>query len=258
VTIRAVTFDCWGTLIDDSELEDATSMRVDAIVAASNGRLDYARAEELIRRAWLEHHKRWVDGVQFGAAGVARVCAAELGDDRLCDRLQEAFEEAGRHGTIAALPGAADTLTALRDTGIRTALVCDTGMTPGRVVRDFLSELELLPHLEFCAFSDEVGEPKPNPGIFKAALAAIGADPFEAVHVGDLLRTDVHGARDAGMKTIRITAVNDDLATRFSWDADAAFDKNASADHPEVDDADEVVASHSEIPAALRKLGARV
>ena len=258
MTIRAVTFDCWGTLINDSRLEVPMAARVDAIVDASGGRLDRTGAEELLRRAWLEHHRSWVGGVQFGAPGVARICADELGDDLLCDRLQEAFEEAGRHGTLVALPGAADTLVALRAAGIRTALVCDTGLTPGRVVRDFLSDLGLLAHLEFCAFSDEVGEPKPNPGIFKAALGAIHTDPSEAVHVGDLLRTDVHGARDVGMKTVRITAVNDDLATRFSWDADASFDSVAagSSQHPEVEDADAVVASHAELNGALKRLGA--
>jgi FMN phosphatase YigB (HAD superfamily) len=254
--IRAVTFDCWGTLINDSRVDEPMSIRVNAVLDASNGALDYARAEELVQRAWLEHHRSWVGGIQFGADGIARICAAELGDDLLCDRLQEAFEEAGRHGSVFALPDAVDTLRTLRDAGIRTALVCDTGLTPGRVVRDFLSDLGLLEHLEFCAFSNEVGEPKPNPGIFHAALEAIDTEPEESVHVGDLLRTDVHGARAVGMKTIRITAVNDDLATRFSWDADAKFDRTAVGEQPEVDDADVVVASHAEMPAALRKLGA--
>jgi FMN phosphatase YigB (HAD superfamily) len=196
--------------------------------------------------------------VQFGAEGIARYCAAELGDDLLCDRLQEAFEEAGRHGTLYALPGAVDALSCLRAAGLRTALVCDTGLTPGRVVRDFLGDLGLLPLLEFCAFSDEVGEPKPNAGIFRAALEAIDAEPSEAAHVGDLLRTDVHGARALGMKTIRITAVNDDMATRFSWDADARFDADSPGNHPDVDDADAVIGSHAELAAALRKLGAEI
>jgi putative hydrolase of the HAD superfamily len=257
VNVRAVTFDCWGTLINDRDVGRSGAARVEALVEAGGGRLDAQAAQQLFDRAWREHHAQWVGGTQFGSAGIARFCTTELGleDNLLCDRLQEAFEEAGRHGTLYALDGAVDDLRALREAGIRTALVCDTGLTPGRVVRDFLHDLGLLPYLEFCAFSDEVGEPKPNPGIFKAALAAIDTDPSDAVHVGDLLRTDVHGARDAGMKTIRITAVNDDYATRFSWDADAVFDATRS-DHPDVDDADAVVASHAEIPDALRKLGA--
>src|SRR5207248_7608671 len=131
---------------------------------------------------------------------------------------------------------------------------CDTGITPGRVVRDFLADVGVLPHLESCAFSNEVGVPKPSPGIFEAALVAIKSNPDEAAHVGDLLRTDVHGARAVGMKTVRITAVNDDLATRFSWDVDAELGRSGAVkdgEHPEIDDADEVVTSHFELPDAL-------
>jgi FMN phosphatase YigB (HAD superfamily) len=193
---------------------------------------------------------------------MARCCIDELGtsDDLVCDRLQEAFEEAGRHGTLEALPGAVDALRALRDAGIRTALVCDTGLTPGRVVRDFLADVRVLPHLEYCAFSNEVGEPKPGEKIFRAALSAIDSEPDEAAHVGDLLRTDVYGARAIGMKTIRITAVNDDVATRFSWDPDASFGRQAdgSVGLSEIEDADAVIASYAELLGALERLGAPV
>jgi len=259
--VRAVTFDCWGTLINDTNLDDTFGIRVDALVEASDGRLSTEGAEEMLRRAWQEHHRSWVRGVQYGSPGIAKFCVAELAvdDPLICDRLTEAFEEAGRHGSLEALPGADDTLRTLRNAGLRTALVCDTGLTPGRVVREFLSELGLLEHLEFCAFSNEVGVPKPNAGIFHAALEAIDTKPDEAAHVGDLLRTDVEGARAIGMKTVRITAVNDDLATRFSWDPTASFGstaKTGNAPVHDIEDADAVVASHFELVDALRALGA--
>jgi FMN phosphatase YigB (HAD superfamily) len=130
-------------------------------------------------------------------------------------------------------------------------------------VRDFLNELGLLEHLEFCAFSNEVGEPKPNPKIFRAALDALETGPDHAVHVGDLLRTDVFGARRLGMRTIRITAVGDDARQGFSWDPDAPFagdqrGEGGSAPVSPYEDADEVVASHAEMLDALRRMGARV
>ena len=259
--VNAVTFDCWGTLISDRDLERPSAVRIDALVEASDGRLDRDEAQALFDRAWREHHTSWVGGIQYGSAGIARFCVDELGadDDLLCDRLQEVFEEAGRHGTLFALDGAPEALRTLREAGIRTALVCDTGLTPGRVVRDFLSDAGVLEHLEFCAFSDEVGEPKPNPGIFHAALEAIGTRPEEAVHVGDLLRTDVEGARAIGMKTVRITAVNDDLATRFSWSPEASFGRTvAEGPHVDVEDANVAISSHAELAAALRKLGAQI
>jgi putative hydrolase of the HAD superfamily len=247
VTIRAVTFDCWGTLINDQNLEKAAAARTQAIIDVAG--LSTDEASDLFQRGWREHHNQWVGGVQYGAEGIAAFVCAELGidDDLVRDRLTEAFEEAGRHGTLEALDGAPHTLRTLRAAGIRTALVCDTGLTPGRVVRDFLSDLDLLDNLEFCAFSNEVGVPKPDARIFHAALEAIDSKPDEAVHVGDLLRTDIHGGRSVGMKTVRITAVNDDLTARFSFGEDSDL---------QVDEADRVVASHHELLDALRELGA--
>lgn len=259
--IRAVTFDCWGTLITDGNFRVAWDERLRALTDVSGGRLRPDEARDLLDRAWREHHHRWIAGTQHGSPGIARYCTAELGldDPKACDVLQEAFEEAGRLGGVTALDGAADTLRTLREAGVRTALVCDAGFTPGRVVRDFLSDYGLLDNLEFCAFSDEVGEPKPNASIFRAALNAIDTAPSEAAHVGDLLRTDVHGARALGMKTVRITAVNDDRSTNYSWDANASFgttDPSEQTVGDDVDDADEIVASHTELLVALKRLGA--
>jgi putative hydrolase of the HAD superfamily len=263
--IRAVTFDCWGTLITDSGFERAMAGRVDALAGVTG--LARPEAAELLDRAWREHHNAWMDARQYGSSGMARFCVTELGlaDDEACDRLTEALEEAGRLGSQSALEGAVDTLELLRRAGIRTALVCDAGFTPGRIVRDFLGEHGLLEHLEYCAFSNEVGVPKPEAQIFHAALEAIDIPPEEAVHVGDLLRTDVYGARRIGMKTIRITQVGDDAARGFSWDREAAFADSLGAESradrqgpAPFDDADEVVASHAEVPAALLRLGVRL
>jgi putative hydrolase of the HAD superfamily len=261
--ITAVTFDCWGTLITDRGFERAMARRVEAIAEACD--VDLEGAADLLDRAWREHHGAWLEGRQYGSEGMARFCMTELDipdapDSRACSRLTQALEEAGRLGSQSALEGAVDTLEMLRAAGIRTALVCDAGFTPGRIVRDFLEEHGLAPHLEFLAFSNEVGVPKPHPKMFRVALEALGARPDAAVHVGDLLRTDIFGAKALGMKTIRITQVTDDAARGFSWDPGAAFGgpEDAAAPSSPYEEADEVVASHAEMPDALRRLGAAI
>ena len=52
--------------------------------------------------------------------------------------------------------------------------------------------------------SHVVGVAKPDPRIFEVALARAGAGirPSEVVHVGDMLSTDVAGARAAGITPI--------------------------------------------------------
>ncbi len=260
MTVRAVTFDCWGTLITDSGVERSMARRVEAIGEACD--IDAEQAAELLDRAWRVHHNEWINARQYGSTGMASFCMSELGidDEPACIRLGEALEDAGRLGSQRALVGAVASLRTLREAGIRTALVCDAGFTPGRIVREFLDEGGLLEHLEYCAFSNEVGVPKPDPRIFADALEAIDTKAEDAVHVGDLLRTDIWGARSFGMSTVRITQIGDDAARGFSWNPDARFNDyvGSDGDHPELPhaDADEVVASHAELIDALRRLGA--
>jgi putative hydrolase of the HAD superfamily len=95
---------------------------------------------------------------------------------------------------------------------VKTALICDTGFSPGRMVRKLLDSVGLLALLDAQVFSDEIGVPKPSPAMFRAALDAVGANPRDAVHVGDLRRTDVDGARRMGMIAVRYAGEYDDQA----------------------------------------------
>ncbi len=54
------------------------------------------------------------------------------------------------------------------------------------------------------AISGVLGVAKPDPAIFRAALAEAGAAPSSAIHVGDQLTTDVDGARAVGITPVLI------------------------------------------------------
>ena len=54
------------------------------------------------------------------------------------------------------------------------------------------------------AISGTLGVAKPDPEIFKAALAEAGADPAATVHVGDQLVNDVEAARAVGITPVLI------------------------------------------------------
>ncbi len=47
-----------------------------------------------------------------------------------------------------------------------------------------------------------VGQEKPHPAIFQAALLAVQAQPAESLYVGDVYSVDYVGARNAGMQAI--------------------------------------------------------
>ena len=207
----AVTFDCWNTLLYEGDWSVAHARRVDAIVhATSVAREQAARAFD---KAWERHMDQWRVGIATGARDVAYDVLEILGVEATTASLEPLvrdFQYASHSGRVLALEGAAETLEALVAAGVRCALVCDTGLTPGHVVRHHLARLGLLHALDVQIFSDEAGVPKPDPRVFRAALEPFHVAPGQAVHVGDLRRTDVVGARAVGMETIRLRALHDD------------------------------------------------
>lgn len=228
---RVVSFDCWGTLLAEEDWPWAHRLRVEALMDAAGeagvevGREAGARAFDA---AWHRHLELWAQGRASGAAEVAAWGLAELGlgePHPALDHLVRRFEEASHTSHVVALEGARALLGTLEASGVSRVLVCDTGLTPGRVVRRLLDRVGLLAGLEVLAFSDEVGAPKPDPRPFLAALEPLGVAPDEALHVGDLRRTDVAGARGVGMRTVRIRARNDDPG---EWpEADHVVDSHA-------------------------------
>jgi putative hydrolase of the HAD superfamily len=233
----AVTFDCWNTLLYEDEWQTAHALRIAELRAAAQeagrsvSREESQRAFDL---AWNRHMRLWTEGIATGAREVAQWALAELGladPHPALEHLVWMFQGASHSSRVCALPGARETLVALARAGIPCALVCDTGLTPGRVVRRHLDRLGLLEGLAVQIFSDEVGVPKPDPRVFRAALEPLGVTPERALHVGDLRRTDVAGGRAVGMTTVRISGRHDDES--------------------ELPEADHVVGSHAELVALL-------
>jgi len=231
--LRAVTFDCWGTLLFERDPAQAQQLRVDAVVrVAQRGGVGLGEeaARAALDAAWRKHWDAWhahrATGSAEMAAWVLESLALEAGPSHpLAPELERALAEASLESEIAALEGSRETLEWLAAAGLRRALVCDTGFSPGRVVRKLLHRTGLLDLLEVQAFSDEVGVPKPDRRIFEHALGALEATPASALHVGDLRRTDIAGARQLGMRTVRIRDHYDDPSEHA--EADHVADSHA-------------------------------
>lgn len=231
--LRAVTFDCWGTLLFERDPAHAQRLRVEAVArAARHGGVvlgvDAARAA--LDAAWRQHVEAWQGHRATGSAEMAGWVLESLALDagarrELAPELARALSEASLETEIAALEGSRETLAWLAAAGLRRALVCDTGFTPGRVVRRLLDRTGLLDLLEVQAFSDEVGVSKPDARIFEYALGALATAPAAALHVGDLRRTDVAGARRLGMRSVRIRDHFDDPSEHA--EADHVADSHA-------------------------------
>lgn len=91
------------------------------------------------------------------------------------------------------------TLRALRARGVRTAVVsnCD------HFARPLVAELRLAEEVDALVLSFEVGSHKPEPGIYLAALRALGVAPEDAVFVDDQ-PPYLDGAAALGIRTLFI------------------------------------------------------
>src|SRR5215472_7271813 len=207
----AVTFDFWNTLFRP---------RQDALHVRARRLAQWLRtSEEAVHAALVEgferHVAEWRAGRCWGAGDLARALLKRFSVDGQYGRLNELtilIEISGVGLGERPVEGALETVAKLRGAGVRLGVVSDTGFSPGRVLRGFLSRAGLLHRFEGAAltFSDEVGVPKPNPRIFRAALDALGVEPTLAVLVGDLRATDVAGARAMGMGAVRFMGCYND------------------------------------------------
>lgn len=87
-------------------------------------------------------------------------------------------------------------------------LISNTGISPGHIIRKIFAKYNIDKYFKFTIFSDETGFYKPNPIMFETALNKLKCKPQNAIHIGDLLETDIKGAQASNMLTIWINDSN--------------------------------------------------
>jgi putative hydrolase of the HAD superfamily len=93
-----------------------------------------------------------------------------------------------------AFPDTVPTLEAVRDRGVRLAVVSDTGFD----LRPAMDQLGITPYLDGVVMSFEQGVCKPAATVFRTACDRLGVDPARTLMVGDNPLTD-SGAVSAGL-----------------------------------------------------------
>lgn len=225
-----MTFDFWNTLF----LPPPDALRARARRLAGWMRAGDDAVHAVLVEGLRLHDAAWREGRLWGPARLAELLIERFRPEGLdAGRTRELVEVSAVEVGEQPMAGAGETVRALRRAGLHLGVISDTGFSPGHVLRGCMERAALIEHFEPAAlvFSDEVGVYKPHPRIFHAALDALGAEPREAAHVGDLRFTDVAGARAVGMRAVRFNGGRED-----------------GDDGPE---ADVVIARLTDLPAAL-------
>ena len=89
----------------------------------------------------------------------------------------------------------------LRRAGTRMGIVSNT-LVPAHCLDQHLADEGILEFFPVRVYSSFVRYRKPHPRIFEIALSQIGVPANRTLFVGDLLTTDIAGAKRAGMRTI--------------------------------------------------------
>ncbi len=201
---RTVTFDLWNTLIENKDYNEMRKrFLVHAIEAHSANREQIESTFTLMHEHAL---KEWETPPYRFFTNFKKIdfFTARLGiriQDKERDAITRYFEECILESPPQLHAGVKETLEWLRPR-YAIALVSDTGYTPGSVMRRILAGHGILDLFDTCVFSDEIGYNKPHPSMFKKALDDTRSVSGHAIHVGDMLRTDIAGAKGAGMRAV--------------------------------------------------------
>lgn len=232
--IKAVTFDFWNTIatVPSGAMTEARQRGIAAALQGHDAEVEADLLLEGLRQIGLDWERAWAEGRHLPPHEAAAALVRHLGVEGAArEMVAEAFLGAGRGVPLEFAPEIHACLAELRRRGVRLGIVCDVGFSGGELLRELLDAEGLLDHFDGWGFSDEVGHYKPSPQIFEAALGALGAEPGEAMHVGDLRRTDVAGAAALGMRSVRYRGLNPEGDAEGGAEAEFVID-----DHRELRD----------------------
>lgn len=206
--IQAITIDFWNTIVDSRNGAARRAVRYAAMQDAyrhAGREWNPVEVDDAFRVSYENFEKHWHGeqrtlSASESLAVIWRHLRLDVEED-LHLRVVRSFEDSILAGLPGLLPGAAEAIAQLA-TRYRLAVISDTAYSPGRVLRQVLEAHGVAQHFDYLAYSDEVGVSKPHPRIFEAALDGCGADAAHAVHIGDIERTDIAGARAMGMRSI--------------------------------------------------------
>ncbi len=218
MTIRALLFDLWGTLLYVDAAASIAERRREAYVASITSALrdighehpaavidaaieaDAAAMQALNKQgrdlSTPERLEQLLDFVRPGLAG-------RLTPDAMA-RFEEAVVWTVRRIPPYAAPGSQAALREARARGLGIGLVSNTGLTPGYALRQILHEQELLQYLEVMTFSGEARLVKPTEAVYRCTLEVLGVEAHEAVFIGDSPGPDIAAPQQLGMTAVLV------------------------------------------------------
>ncbi len=199
--LKAVIFDWGGTLTPWHPIELEEQWRV----FARHLHDDDDAAAAFAAGIWSSEEAAWKRGRSDHSSARMAEILVQAGHDETHEahRVALAAYQAWWEPHTLTDPQVRPLWEGLRERGLRVGVLSNTIWTReyhrGIFERDGVLEL-----LDGDVYSSEIPWVKPHPEAFRAAAAAVGVAPEEAVYVGDRVFEDVHGPQQVGMRAIWI------------------------------------------------------
>lgn len=205
---KAVTFDFWNTLYNPPQAEEAGRQRINLFhdyLVSLDLKTERKQVKEAFFKAWdIAHKKQRGEGVDITPKGHLEIILNHL-EVKLAPPEEEKAYTIYTETLLDFPPVINDDvkdILPLMKARFKLAVICNTGITPGKNLREIMKKDGILDYFDFLVFSDEVGFAKPNKEIFNFTLQKLEVDNSCAAHIGDDILTDMWGAKNAGMTTV--------------------------------------------------------
>lgn len=236
MTIRAVTFDLWDTIVYDNTDEPkraAQGLRskrderrylvweaLDSVDPIDHETvvMAYNMMEAAFNVVWKENFINWT------LDQMMRVILTGLDRTLPEEKMAKLIDDIGRMEVDISpdpIEGVAEALAELSKR-YKLSIVSDSLATPGTGLRQILEKYDLKKYFDGFAFSDEVGHSKPHRSMFDSAAEQLGVSVEEIVHIGDRDHNDIKGPHAIGAKGVLFTLSRPD--DRDTTTADAICD----------------------------------
>lgn len=206
--LKAICFDLWNTLLNNrnfgkerveilrlhfsSDELNFPDDQLEQAYRASFARENFVQTDEPYRH--ITNHERFDH--------ICKILKLTLPNHKKLAIIQE-FEEVGLNFPPTLKQGVPNLLKKLSKS-FKLGLISDTGYTSGKILSQVLDAYGVLQYFSSTVFSDEMNLYKPHPALFKKCLEDLNVQPSEAIHIGDLLETDITGAKNYGIRAVWI------------------------------------------------------
>lgn len=235
-----ITIDFWNTIFDSSGNLERNKLRLKKLIEVTDGLGYMIKQDELdksLKKSWEYFNNVWINESRTpNSVDMIKFLWKELNlehNDSAIEELSTYFSKSILLKRPNIIEGAKEVISELNK-DYYLAIISDTGFSGGSVLRVLLEDAGIFDYFTAFSFSDETQVAKPNKLAFQKIFHEINISPDKSIHIGDIERTDIVGAKSYGMKAIKFVGDETSLMEKRS-DDDASL-------------ADAIVNHWSEIP----------